>query len=143
MKVVLMSIREEHNANIERGAKKSELRTMPPKLEPPFKVVTYESGILGRHKVVNEWICKKMTRYRMCMGVPAHLVKTACVSAEYIRRYSGEGYKDITEMEISDLVVYDKPRELSEYFRVDRFGNLQGSVKRPPQNWIYVEDYNA
>ena len=117
MKSVLMSINSLHNINIESGSKSSELRTRPPKLEPPFKVYTYESGALGRHKVVNEWICRDMETWRMCMGIPAHLSKNACVSNEYIWKYSNNGYKDITEMKISDLVIYDKPKELNEFYR--------------------------
>lgn len=54
MKTILMSIKARHNRNIESGLKKSELRLKPPTCELPFKVLTYESGFDGRHKVVNE-----------------------------------------------------------------------------------------
>lgn len=159
MKSVLMSINSLNNANIESGLKGSELRTRPPKIKPPFKVFTYESGSLGRHKVVNEWICRSMTTWRMCMGIPAHLSKKACVSNEYIWKYSNNGYKDITEMEISDLVIYDKPRELNRFqkpcirdcdcggcenaywTRENGFEGcmLEEGLTRPPQSWCYVE----
>ena len=156
MKSVLMSINSMNNVNIESGLKTSELRTRPPKLKPPFKVYTYESGGLGRHKVVNEWICPDMQTWRMCMGIPAHLSKNACVSNEYIWKYSNNGYKDITEMKISELVIYDKPKELSEFcrngecarcgwfengkcYKSDAQNNINNHrVKRPPQSWCYV-----
>ena len=155
MKSVLMSINSVHNANIESGLKLSELRTRPPKLNPPFKVYTYESGALGRHKVVNGWICNDMETWRICMGMPAHLSKNACVSDEFIWKYTNFGYKDITEMKISNLVIYDKPKELSEFYSIcekrnchlcdwereyDSCGcNRKKPITRPPQSWCYVD----
>lgn len=165
MKTILMSIKARHNRNIESGLKKSELRLKPPKCELPFKVLTYESGFDGRHKVVNEWICDNITEWRICVGIPAHLPKAACVSAEEIREYSGKGCKDISEMHISDLKIYDKPKELSEFNRpcvspnhncehCIRYGKpytwdfdeeagktfCSRRITRPPQSWFYVEE---
>lgn len=158
MKTILMSIKARHNRNIESGLKKSELRLKPPTCELPFKVLTYESGFDGRHKVVNEWICDNITQWRICVGIPAHLPKAACVSAEEIREYSGKNYKDVSEMRITNLKIYDKPKELSE-FRKSGFMteeewlfNLYPNthchyeawakkfeITRPPQSWCYVE----
>lgn len=115
MQSILMNIQAEHNSNIEKGLQISELRTRAPRLQTPFKVYTYESGINGRQKVVNEWICKDITTWRMCAGLPAHLSKVACVSNQYIWDYCDRGRKEIDEMHISDLVIYDKPKELSEF----------------------------
>lgn len=129
MKTILMSIRAEHNANIEKGLKISELRTRAPKIDTPFKVLTYESGLCGRHKVVNEWICKNIITWFMYVGLPAHLSKFACVSNDYIWHYCAQGDKNIDEMRISDLVIYDKPKDLSEF-----------GLSRPPQSWCYVEE---
>ncbi len=159
MKTILMSIKAKHNRNIECGLKVSELRLKPPICELPFKVLTYESGFDGRHKVVNEWICDNITEWRICVGIPAHLPKTACVSAEEIREYSGKDCKDISEMHITNLKIYDKPKELSE-FRKSGFMteeewlfNLYPNthchyeawakkfeITRPPQSWCYVEE---
>lgn len=130
MKTVLMSIQAEHNANIEKGLKKSELRTRTPKIDTPFKVLTYESGLNGRRKVVNEWICKDVTTWLMYMGLPAHLSRVACVSNEYIWEYCNRGQKNIDEMHITDLVIYDAPKDLSEY-----------GLSRPPQSWCYVKNH--
>ncbi len=163
MKSVLMSIQARHNKNIESGKKVSELRTKPPKLKPPYKVYTYESGFDGRHKVVNEWICDDITTWRICMGVPAHLPLRACVSVAEIREYSGKSYKDIAEMKISNLKIYDKPKELGEFKTVTRCkdwqyyeicsdvcgyaenkqchdGIITKRVSRPPQSWQFVEE---
>ena len=158
MKGVLISIQAIHNRNIESGAKKSELRTKAPNLEPPFKVFTYESGIDGRHKVVNEWICKDITTWRMCMGLPAHLSVVACVSNDYIWDYCDKGRKEIYEMKISDLKIYDKPKELREFKKAGFLTEEEWlaylypnthchyeawakrfNIDRPPQSWCYVE----
>lgn len=160
MKTILMSIKAKHNRNIESGLKKSELRLKPPTCELPFKVLTYESGFDGRHKVVNEWICDNITTWRICMGIPAHLPKVACVSEDEIQEYSGKDYKDISEMRITNLKIYDKPKELSEFRPICKFegkdlicnlcpnheynGGLffecRRKVTRPPQSWCYVEE---
>lgn len=159
MKTILMSIKARHNRNIESGLKKSELRLKPPMCELPFKVLTYESGFDGRHKVVNEWICDNITQWRICVGIPAHLPKAACVSAEEIREYSGKNYKDVSEMRITNLKIYDKPKELSEFRKPCPYGDLPcwicpscdrdendnliqcfNTVSRPPQSYMYVEE---
>ena len=114
MKAILISIQARHNRNIEAGKKISELRNRIPQCAYPIKVYTYESGKEGRHKVVNEWVCKDVTEWRICMGVPAHLPKVACVSISDILEYSGKNHDDISEMKISNLKLYDEPKELSE-----------------------------
>lgn len=150
MNAILMSIQERHNKNIETGLKISELRTRPPKIKPPFRVYTYESGVFGRNKVVNEWICESMTEWRICMGIPATLPRNAYVSISEIREYSGNDYKNITEMKISNLKIYDKPKELGEFRTLKnphRIGNSHSwisegyqKITRPPQSWCYVEE---
>ena len=42
---------------------------------------------------------------------------------------------------ITDLRIYDAPRELSEFtgLRNTRFGAAPYDIKRPPQSWCYVE----
>lgn len=155
MKAILMSIKAQHNRNIEARKKTSELRKRVPECEYPIKVYTYESGYDGRNKVVNEWICKDVTEWRICMGVPAHLPKVACVSIADILEYSEKNYDNISEMKISELKVYDEPKELSEFkkpcpikkkdcnnceFYSDYSGSCTNWVTRPPQSWCYVEE---
>lgn len=159
MEAILMSINARHNRNIESGLKTSELRTRPPKLKPPFKVYTYESGADGRNRIVNEWICDSMTTWRMCMGIPAHLPKVACVSGSEICAYSKQGEKDITEMHISELKVYEEPKYLTDFYKrgkheackygrrtclwlqlTDFCRNCEYDIRRPPQNWCHVEE---
>lgn len=162
MKAILMSIKAQHNRNIEAGNKTSELRKRIPKCDYPIKVYTYESGFDGRHKVVNEWICKSTTEWLIYMGIPAHLPKVACVSIEDISKYSGTNYDNIIEMEISELKIYDKPKELREFVKpcnwnydcctckraiyeltkaeARLFYGCDRELTHPPQSWCYVED---
>ena len=62
-----------------------------------------------------------------------------CLKREEIVNYlKGTGYG----WHISDLRIYDAPRELSEFtgLRNTRFGAAPYDIKRPPQSWCYVEE---
>lgn len=164
MKSVIFSINRPHTDNIKIGAKTSELRTQPPKIKKPYKAYIYETKKNGGcGKVIGEFIALNNFTYRMCMGVPKHLVLSGCVSVEDIWAYTNKGKKDLTEISITELVIYDKPKELSEFtiYKKDRCpANLNGicldrerndviccedldcqhkKITRPPQSWCYVE----
>lgn len=164
MREVLISIQAEHNANIESGRKTEELRTRVPKCELPIKFYTYESGKNGRHKVTNEWICREIREYPNPDSYPLSLQDRACVPFSYICDYAKDGEKLLHGLVITDLVVYDEPRELSdfatlcdgkdaykcsecEYFNLLEKGisiykclcNHLKPLKRPPQSWCYIE----
>ena len=78
--------------------------------------------------------------------------KQACLTREEIVNYlKGTGYG----WHISDLLIYDQPRELSEFqratdpcvFCMERIARectdrkkWGGDIKRPPQSWCYVEE---
>lgn len=49
-------------------------------------------------------------------GEENHLCKSSCLSWEELRRYMGEGINTFFGWHISDLVIYDKPKELSELY---------------------------
>lgn len=53
----------------------------------------------------------------------------SCLSFEEIKKYIGIGDKTFYAWHISNLVIYDKPKELSEF-----------GLTRPPQSWCYVEE---
>ncbi len=165
MKSVLISIQAENNANIEKGFKSEELRTRVPNCELPIKFYTYESGKNGRHKVTNEWICREIREYPNPDSYPLSLVDRACVPFSYICDYAKDGEKFLRGLVISDLKIYDKPRELSEFYHycgdnpkcdgceAHYFSNTECGkedyccsiidgckpIKRPPQSWCYVE----
>lgn len=134
MQAILISINKPYTDYINNGTKTSELRTRPPKINTPFRVYTYETiNGGGSGKIVNTWICRNMYEWLMYMGMPAHLPKVACVSNQYICEYSRHGERNITEMKISDLHVYEKPIPLSS------FSYRGKSIQRAPQNWCYVD----
>lgn len=82
----------------------------------------------------------------------------SCVRREDIYfKYSEEGKHYIYGWHISDLKIYDAPRELGEFRRVcvndlycescamyckngGNCGNESLRLKLPPQNWCYVEE---
>lgn len=143
MKAVMFSINRPHTDNIKSGVKKSELRTRPPKIDEPYEAYIYEplkNGGCG--KVIGEFIAFNENTYRMCMGVPKHLVISGCISVEEIWEYTNKGQKDLTEISIFDLIIYDKPKELSEFTKP--YGTIIKAfdsrfITKPPQSWCYVE----
>lgn len=65
---------------------------------------------------------------------------TTCLTDAELSKYLGihTGYG----WHISDLKIYDKPRELRVFTGLlnTRFGVRPVEAKRPPQSWCYVED---
>lgn len=160
MKAILMSIKNRHICNIHSGLKTNELRTHPPKIDCPFKVYNYDTETSGGSgKVVSEWICDSMTTYLIYIGIPIHLITTGCVTASEIMKYTNNGDKNLTAMHISNLVIYDKPKKLSEFKKAGFLTEEEWlaalyphthchyeawakkfDITRPPQSWCYVED---
>ena len=82
--------------------------------------------------VIGEFICDRIrTEYEVADGlVDVALENTSCVSYKELIEYSNG--KMLYAWHISDLVIYEKPRELDEF--------SGGYIKRPPQSYCYVED---
>ena len=87
-------------------------------------------------KVIGEFVCDKIAgegeTIRGCTGFSMEELQDYC-----------DG-KDIYGWHISDLKIYDKPKELSE-FKHDtilhtRFNGYKEPITRPPQSWCYVEE---
>lgn len=53
----------------------------------------------------------------------------ACLSIEEIEKYAGSESRIVYGWHISDLIIYDKPKDLSDF-----------GMKRPPQSWSYAEE---
>ena len=178
MKSVLISIKPKWCEKIAAGEKTIEVRKNAPK--PPFKVYIYETkdtkgvhglSVLGRYrlgKVVGEFICDKVYEYKFhegltefnSMGLPwrtygAYLIftdeyKSMCLSYDEVKKY-GKG-KTLYGWHISDLRIYDKPRELSEFktgckgckerdtYHCYFYCYGKRPITRPPQSYMYVED---
>lgn len=173
-KAVLISIRPKWCEKIANGEKTIEVRKTKPKLETPFKCYIYctlpkyphEDFIATDYprpqfyggKVIGEFTCDAITRVNICgfwddSGKQLdNRLKETCLTAEEFCDYLGEnvGYG----WHISDLRIYDTPKELSEfktlcrvdadccacpyynYTKMDCDGRVIG---RPPQSWCYVE----
>ncbi len=129
MVTLLMSIRKEHVDDIKAGRKRSELRLRAPAQKPPYRVIVYEpktSG--GSGKVELEFVCHLEHLHYGVDHAIGQVLDRACVSLSFLRRYLRYEGCPFTEMFIGDLVVYDAPRDLSEY-----------GVKRAPQSWMYLK----
>lgn len=104
-------------------------------------------------KVIGEFICDKVDKimtlqhtYYNFLGVPLATITEygiwnddlpqMCLTKKEIEDY-GKG-KTLYGWHISDLKIYDKPRNLSEFGKVG-FGH-EVPLKRPPQSWMHIED---
>lgn len=68
-------------------------------------------------------------------------LKKMCLSVQEIFDYIGIG-KHLYGWHISNLVIYDKPKELGEFegLRKTKFGYEPIKMTRSPQSWCYVEE---
>ena len=135
-KAVLISIRPEWCETIINGQKTIEVRKTRPKMNPPFKCYIYKCG---NGKVIGEFLCDQIIEDRT-YGHNEEFYRAACVSA-----YDAAAYAMQSPMygwHISDLRVYDHPRDLWEFtgLRETKFGLAPGPITRPPQSWRYVEE---
>lgn len=159
MKSVLISIQPKWCELIASGKKTVEVRKTKPKLETPFKCYIYETkdkrfehiGICGykqdgtpynfvNHigKVIGEFVCNRISG-----GTGEYAVyhtEGTCLTPTEIADYIVDKYAYFWH--ISDLVIYDKPRELSEFHKPTMPTGLRyenDTITRPPQSYCYVE----
>lgn len=170
MKSVLISIKPKWCEKIIRGKKTIEVRKSAPK-QVPFKAYIYcsygndkEIYMLGGcGKVICEFICDKVYSIKNQgnsfvvaneeRGVTNEIARKSCLDYYDMDGYLGN--KDGYGWHISDLKIYDKPRELSEFIKPcpygdspcqvceyysDYSGECRNIITRPPQSWCYVEE---
>lgn len=164
MKAVMISIQPKWCELIASGKKTVEVRKTKPTLKMPFKCYIYETkGKHGKGKVIGEFICDDIR-----WGNPVKFIvkedadrtlKGSCLTIEDMYNYLN--IKDGTSRyekkyefycwHISELKIYDKPKELNEFYRHDAsYDNAFGwafedidkktPLTRPPQSWCYVEE---
>lgn len=146
MKAVLISIQPKWCELIASGKKTVEVRKTRPKIETPFKCYIYctnskdmlwilrknernskkiASIFVAKHvggatkgngKVIGEFVCNCMTGLKADNMVQAYYnnTKDTCLTDEEIKKYANGG--KLYYWHISDLVIYDKPKELSEFY---------------------------
>lgn len=165
-KAVLISIKPEWCAKIISGRKTIEVRKKRPNLATPFKCYIYctkgiikifygdhVSPCMGNGKVIGEFVCDRIHRIAIIDDECVDIVdcNTSCLSSRDILNYANGN--PLYGWHISNLVIYDKPKELSEFARHDNtYDNAFGGVfedrtkntpiNKPPQSWCYVEEIN-
>lgn len=184
MKAVLISIRPQWCEKIASGEKTIEVRKTAPK-EVPFKAYIYEtkeskmrylndrfnsflnnkSHYTDMGKVIGEFICDKVStyprNYEFGYEISENEFNETALTAEQFVDYGNGG--TLYGWHISDLKIYDKPKELSEFYTIAESGSdcccgcvwhetplfempcrtCTGERKylyRPPQSWCYVEE---
>lgn len=92
---------------------------------------------------VDEWECKNrleilesFPHWRASYMFFVDDLEKTCLTYDDLWDY-GKG-NPLYGLHISDLKIYDKPRNLSEFGKVG-FGH-EVPLKRPPQSWMYIED---
>ena len=175
-KTVMLSIRPKWVEKIANGEKTIEVRKTKPKLETPFKAYIYctlpkyphEDFIAtdypmpqfyGGGKVIGEFTCERIVPItydggRLWCPTNAAFSPATCLSQAEIIAYIGDKGR-CYGWHISDLRIYDAPKELSEfktlcrvdadccacpYYNYTKMGCDGRVIGRPPQSWCYVDD---
>lgn len=163
-KAVLISIRPRWCQKIVNGEKTIEVRKNRPKLATPFKCYIYETrGLVEKDgtitfrlggTVIGEFVCDTYVTDKT-FGHDALFNAAACMDEDDAADYANGS--PLYGWHISDLVIYDEPKELGEYRRVciddlycdscamywnngGNCGNESLRLKRPPQSWCYVQE---
>lgn len=174
MKSVMLSIKPKWCELIASGRKTIEVRKTCPKLETPFKCYIYctkpkyehedfiridcqKIQFYGGQKVIGEFVCDYILEITPdTYGHHKYFISdddlnASCLTTNDLWEY-GRG-KTLYGWHISDLIIYDKPKELSEFVKPCNRNCLapcpyyqgkeyecEGSIiTRPPQSWCYVE----
>ena len=136
-KAVLIRIRPEWCEKIINGQKTIELRKTRPKMDTPFKCYIYKCG---NGKVIGEFLCDQIININGAGRIPSDAARPTCLEPAELHQYLGAatGFG----WHISNLRIYDTPRELREFtgLRETKFGAEPVPITRPPQSWRYVEE---
>jgi predicted transcriptional regulator len=172
----MLSVRPKWCQKIASGEKTIEVRKTKPKLETPFKAYIYctlpkyphEDFIAtdypmpqfyGGGKVIGEFTCERIVPItydggRLWCPTNAAFSPATCLSQAEIIAYIGDKGR-CYGWHISDLRIYDAPKELSEfktlcrvdtdccacpYYNYTKMGCDGRVIGRPPQSWCYVDD---
>lgn len=170
-RAIMASIKHEYCELIAAGKKTIEVRKTRPKIETPFKCYIYctkdfyrkgNGYFQGKYcgKVIGEFVCDAIIVDKT-FGHDDLFNAAACLSVAEVAAYCIN--KETFGWHISDLVIYDKPKELSEfgkecnldcpsvhcpYWEYQRVNadewdydcscNNIKPLTRPPQSWCYL-----
>lgn len=147
MKSVIISIRPKWCELIAAGKKTIEVRKDRPNINETFKAYIYQTKgkwafdilrSLGMEnladrleiaygKIIGEFVCQEFTWFHLPSGKGMTWLSNTCLDADELFDYLG--YRAGWGWHISDLVIYDEPKELSEF-----------GLTRAPQNWCYTKE---
>jgi predicted transcriptional regulator len=119
---------------------------------------------LGNGKVIGEFVCDEIYDITPHFDTPTFPNQYIC-GWEYGKEFDCLSFEELTAYlsgkkgyawHISDLVIYDKPRELHSFFKPRTVEEIEADVavailtcgihespfaiKKPPQSWCYVEE---
>lgn len=145
------------------------LLTADKKVERRYKNCRDNGDISLAGKVIGKFICDKVYSIKNQgssfvvvnkeQGVTNEIARQSCLDYDDMVSYLGN--KDSYGWHISDLKIYDKPKELSEFYRPCSYSGIcyscnrfrpngtpndkpndfcDGEITRPPQSWQYVEE---
>lgn len=175
-KAVMISIRPKWCEKIIIGEKTIEVRKNRPNMETPFKCYIYctkpkyehedfirtdypKPQFYGGGKVIGEFTCDRIFPINVFDngGIQNWFfehMERSCLTYEGLADYIGNG-RTGHSWHISNLKIYDKPRELREFKKNNRdcfyadlglakrdcpdCKNSGCFLERPPQSWCYVE----
>lgn len=164
MKAVMLSIKPKYCELIASGKKIIEVRKQRPKIETPFKCYIYQSKTVYVSKnktneflkpiqdkrfgkVIGEFVCDTIVTDKT-FGHDDLFNAAACLTVEEATAYCTN--KKIYGWHISNLVIYDEPKKLSEFRKPlichrgiqndNCLGCYDCEIKRPPQSWFYVAE---
>lgn len=184
-KAVMLSIHPKWVGKIVDGEKTEEIRKTKPKIKTPFKCYIYHTsggweyrdhwctavmppnGSLydGSQRVIGEFICDNIYTVedrgnRFMAGDDVCLTniiaKASCLDFDDMKKYA-DGRKVLYAWHISDLKIYNEPKEITDFKRENRtkenvpcahtkwlFKPCETckacNLKRPPESWCYVEE---
>lgn len=156
-KAVMLSIRPKWCAKIVNGEKTIEVRkTRPQKLKNPFRCYIYCTQGRDARRLRGSWgkVIGEFTCDGFWIGSPRNtnpiFCMAACMDGFDTEKYAKD--KILYGWHISDLKIYDTPRELGEFERPYECGECnakwasecnacyeENKIKRAPQSWCYVE----
>lgn len=181
---VLLSIQPKWCEFIASGKKTIEVRKTKPKIEEPFKCYIYETkgetdtpfidedghiDFHGRGQVIGEFICDEI----IYAGLGNYrILATSATQIDPLDLLDYADDKRVYGWVISDLVIYSRPKNLSEFRKICKYRNDDGScqyrkvkcacvkfdfnpdcsvafaeccdyMRKPPQSWCYVEEWEG
>ena len=145
MKEVMLSVKPRWCELIASGEKMIEVRKTKPRVELPFKCYIYCSDERSNPqiggKVIGEFVCDEIKDAEDLTG--AELFKLSCMDFEDWQKYT-DGHKGkVWCWSITELRVYEHPKELSEFrsLKVKGTEHDHRRMRRPPQSYCFVEKY--